>query len=218
MKATGPARAARRASDRIHRQLGDDVARLRTDAGVTEAALVDGASVNRGFLCRIEHGTEHPSIETYARLAAALGADLHVRLYPNTGPAIRDRYQAGILEALLSNLHPRWRAYTEVAVRKPSRGWIDAGLHDSRAGTFVAVEIQSELRRLEQLIRWAAEKAASLPSWEGWDRLAEAPDVSRLLIVRRTRATRTVATTFRRQLWAHGRGTVTDAWRMAPGP
>jgi transcriptional regulator with XRE-family HTH domain len=245
MKATGLPRAARRASDRIHRQLGEDVARLRTDAGVTEAALADGASVDRGFLCRIEHGTEHPSIETYARLAAALGADLHVRLYPNTGPAIRDRHQAGILEALLGTLHPRWRAYPEIAVRRPSRGWIDVGLHDPPAGTFVAVEIQSELRRLEELIRWSAEKAASLPSWEGWGHLGQAPDVSQLLIVRWTRATRAVATTFRRQLadsypghagdalealtgtaswpgraivWARGRGTAAEPWRLVPDP
>jgi transcriptional regulator with XRE-family HTH domain len=245
MKATGLPRAARRASDRIHRQLGEDVARLRTDAGVTEAALADGASVDRGFLCRIEHGTEHPSIETYARLAAALGADLHVRLYPNTGPAIRDRHQAGILEALLGTLHPRWRAYPEIAVRRPFRGWIDVGLHDPRAAKFVAVEIQSELRRLEQLTCWAAEKAASLPSWEGWDHLGPAQDVSQLLIVRWTRATRTIVTSFRRQLaatypersvdafealtgaapwpgsaivWARGRGTAAEPWRIVPDP
>lgn len=54
-------------------------------------------------------------METYARLAAALGADLSARLYPNTGPAIRDRHQAGIPEALLALLHPRWRPHTEVA-------------------------------------------------------------------------------------------------------
>lgn len=143
-----------------------------------------------------------PSLETYARVAAVLGADLSVRLYPNTGPAIRDRHQAPILEALLTMLHGRWRAYPEIAVRQPSRGWIDVGLYDARGQIIVATEIQSELRRLEQLIRWSADKAASLPSWDGWSRLSEAPVVSQLLIVRDTRTTRTVTHEFRRTLRA----------------
>jgi len=152
-----------------------DVARLRHDAGIKPAELARASSIDPGFLCRIERGTEHPTLETYARLAAALGADLSVRLYPNTGPTIRDRHQAPILEALLAVLHPRWRAYPEIAVRRPSRGWIDVGLHDARGRIILATEIQSELRRLEQLIRWSAEKAASLPSWEGWHTSARRP-------------------------------------------
>ncbi len=158
--------------------------------------------MDSSYLARIENGTATPSLETYARLAAALGADLSVRLYPNTGPTIRDRHQAPILEALLAAVHPRWHAYPEIAVRSPSRGWIDVGLHDARGRIVVATEIQSELRRLEQLIRWSAEKAASLPSWEGWPHLGEAPAVSQLLIVRDTRTTRSIAREFRRTLQA----------------
>ena len=193
-------RGARRTADELHRRLGVDVARLRHDAGIRPAELARGSGVDPGFLCRIEQGAGHPTLETYARLAATLGADLSVRLYPNTGPAIRDRHQARILEALLALLHPRWRALPEIVVRRPSRGWIDAGLLDARSRVLVATEIQSELRRLEQLIRWSGEKAASLPSWDGWTQLGEAPVVSQLLIVRDTRTTRAVAREFRRTL------------------
>ena len=57
--------------------------------------------------------------------------------------------------------------------------------------------MQSELRRLEQMVRWQAEKAESLPSWEGWPHLGEEPAiVSRLLIVRRTRTTARCAAEF----------------------
>jgi transcriptional regulator with XRE-family HTH domain len=180
--------------------MGTDVLRLREDAGISRSALARSSGVDAGYLCRIEHGSEHPSVEIYARLADALGADLAVRLYPNTGPAIRDRHQARILEALLAALHPRWTPYPEIAVRRPSRGWIDAALHDPRSRVIVATEIQSELRRLEQLIRWSGEKVASLASWEGWPRLGEVPTVSQLLIVRDTRTTRGVAREFRRTL------------------
>jgi hypothetical protein len=39
-----------------------------------------------------------------------------------------------------------------------------------------------------------------MPSWDGWDRLGEPPEISRLLVVRRTRSTRAVAADFARQL------------------
>ncbi len=49
-------------------------------------------------------------------------------------------------------------------------------------------------------MRWSDEKAASLGSWDGWAGLETEPTVSRLLLVRRTRATRAVASAFARQL------------------
>lgn len=176
--------------------------RLREDAAVTRQQLAEAAGVNPGFLRRIEEGNARPSMDTYAKISVALGSDLTARLYPNTGPAIHDRHQARILEALLGHLHPRWRSYPEVAVRHPSRGWIDAVLHEVAARTIVAAEIQSDLRRLEQLLRWFPEKVASLPSWEGWVHLGAVTETSQLLIVRSTRATRTIGREFERQLAA----------------
>ena len=144
------ARASARIAARVHRGLAEDIDRLRTDAGLTVAALARAAGVDPGYLHRILAGTQRPSYEIYARVAAALGADLVSRLYPDTGPLVRDRHQARMLEALLRVLHPRWRVFTEVAVRRPSRGWIDAVLHDPREGVAVAVEVQSELRRADR--------------------------------------------------------------------
>src|SRR3972149_779558 len=102
---------ARRQADRVHRLLGDDVRRLREDAGATRALLAAEAGDDLAYLCRIEDGRERPSIDTYAKLALALGSDLSSRIYPNTGPAIRDRHQARILEAILALAHPRWHGY-----------------------------------------------------------------------------------------------------------
>jgi transcriptional regulator with XRE-family HTH domain len=171
-----------------------------SDAGITERELARAAGLAQSTVCRALEGSLKPTLETYERLAAVLGADLGVRLYPNTGPVVRDRLSAPMLEALLSVLDRRWRPFTEVSVRTPSRGWIDAALHDARGRVIVGTELQSELRRLEQLVRWHGAKAASLPSWEGWAHLGEEPEVSRLLIVRRTRATRAVAAEFAQQL------------------
>ena len=189
-----------RATAKRHATLKDDLIRLRDDAGITRAALARTARVDAAYLGRIEDGSERPSIETYQRLAAALGADLSTRIYPNTGPAVRDRHQARIVEVTLADAHPRWHAFLEVGVREPVRGSIDLGLHDPAERIFVATEIESELRRLEQQIRWSMDKAAALPSWEGWLRLREQPRISRLLIVRRTRATSGVVRDFERQI------------------
>lgn len=182
------------------RALAEQLQQLMSDAGVTERELARRAGLAQSTVCRALEGTLKPTLETSERLAAVLGADLSVHLYPNTGPAIRDRHSAPMLEAILGVLDRRWRPFTEVAVRRPSRGWIDAALLDTRGRTIVAGELQSELRRLEQQIRWHAEKAASLPSWDGWPRLETEPEISRLLVVRRTRATRSVAAEYPQQL------------------
>ena len=123
-----------------------------------------------------------------------------MKLFPNTGALVRDRFAAPMLEHLLDVRHPRWDPFTEVGVRRPSRGWIDLVLHEPRERVLLASELQSELRRLEQLVRWHAAKADSLPSWEGFAHLGDEPRIGRLLVVRRTRATRRVAAEFARQL------------------
>ena len=179
--------------------MAEDLERALADAGISARALARSSGVDPGFLARILAGAARPSLDTYARLCVPLGLDLATRFYPTTGPLIRDRHQARMLEALLDSLHPRWRSFTEVAVRRPSRGWIDAALLDARAALLVASELQSDLNRIEQLIRWSAEKAASLPSWDGWTALGE-PATSRLLVVRRTRASRRVVAETARQL------------------
>jgi transcriptional regulator with XRE-family HTH domain len=193
-------RAAEAAARASRLRLAEDVERLCADAGISHAALARAAHISPPFLGRILAGAARPSLETYARLSTALGADLSTRLYPNTGPAIRDRLSVPILEALLETLHPRWRSHTEVRVRRPGRGWIDAVLEDPHADLFVAAEIESTLNRVEQLIRWSREKSESLPSWDQWPERATVPSVSRLLIVRWTRSTRDAARAAARQL------------------
>src|SRR5690349_16716317 len=93
--------AVARATARRHASLVEDLVRLRMDAGVSGRALARAAEIDHRYLGRIEAGEERPSLETYQRLAIALGADLNARLYPNTGPRIRDRHQAAILELIL---------------------------------------------------------------------------------------------------------------------
>jgi len=193
-------RAASRSSRLIREKIREDLERLCRDAAVSQHVLADASGVPQPYVSRILAGTARRSLETYALLGTALGADLVARPYPNTRPAIRDRLSVPILEHLLAVLHPRWHAFTEVRVTRPGRGWIDAVLHEDREAIAIATEIDSTLKRIEQLVRWATEKADSLPSWEGWPGGERAPKVSRPLIVRWSRSTRAAAREAARQL------------------
>jgi transcriptional regulator with XRE-family HTH domain len=191
----------RRRADSLVRQVAGEIVRLREDAGLSQRAVAVAAGLDPGYLSRVETAAVRPTIETYTRIAAVLGADTNAHLYPTTGPTIHDRHQARIVEAVVRLLDARWQSFTEVAVRRPSRGWIDVVLHDPSAAVVVATEVETGLRRLEQLARWSREKADSLPSWEGWTRLPGGrPTISRLLIVRRTRANSAVGAEFERLL------------------
>jgi hypothetical protein len=75
---------------------------------------------------------------------------------------------------------------------------IDMVLTDGSSPVAIAVEIQSELRRLEQQIRWSAEKADGLLERLGRDR--PGITVSRLLILRSTAATRELARRYTKTL------------------
>lgn len=172
----------------LRRRLAEDVRRLRLDAGASQRAVARLAGVDQSLISRLERGSGSATIEAYSRIAAALGADLAARLYPQTGPRIHDRHQVRMAEVVIGALHPRWRVTPEVAVRRPVRGWIDLALEDPARQLVVATELESALRRIEQLIRWSAEKAEAIGA------------TSRLLVVRWTRANRDVVDDARRLL------------------
>jgi transcriptional regulator with XRE-family HTH domain len=156
-------------------------------------ALGDATGVDHAHIGLVEQGRREASISALAAIAEALGADLSIRLYPNTGPRVRDHIQARVVEQLLRIAHPRWRRFTEVPVYRPARGRIDAVLHDPARSVVLATEVHSQVRRLEQQLGWARLKAESLPSAEFWRILESEPTVGQVLVLRSTRATRELA-------------------------
>lgn len=179
---------------RIERQVGEDIHRLRVDAGLPIAAVATATGHDASFLARIEAGTAHPSNAVLISIGVALGADLSLRYFPGTGPRIHDRFQAPMSEALLRGLDQRWQRQLEVLITKPARGVIDIVLSDASSTTTVATEVYSDLRRLEQQIRWSNEKADGLAAKLASRDLPR--DVSRLLVLRSTAATRVLAREF----------------------
>jgi transcriptional regulator with XRE-family HTH domain len=170
-------------------RISEDVRVAREDAGLSLRHVSRVAGISHSTLHALEHGRHDPTTEVLARVAEALGMDLSVRLYPGSGPLIRDHLQSAMLQALVAMLDDRWRATPEVWVRRPVRGVIDIVLEaPGSREPLVAVEAHSELRRLEQQVRWAQAKAAALAEARG--RPAE-----RLLLLRATRHMRAVVST-----------------------
>jgi transcriptional regulator with XRE-family HTH domain len=169
---------------------------FRTDSGLSLRAAADAAGVSHTYLAQIEAGEREPSISALTAISEALGADLSLRLYPNTGPRIRDHIQARIVEELLRVAHPRWSRHTEVPVYRPARGRVDLVLHDPAPAILVATEVHSQIHRIEQQLGWAQLKADSLESADLWRATTTPPTVSRLLVLRSTRATRELAARF----------------------
>jgi transcriptional regulator with XRE-family HTH domain len=195
-----------RAREQQH-AIAAEVRRARDDAGLSQRRIAYAAGVSQGTLSEIETGEVEPTLEVLARIAAALGGEISVRINPGTGPLIRDDIQAAMVQALLPSLHPRWKRFLEVAVHQPVRGVIDLVMHDPDEPALIAGEAQSELRRIEQQVRWSKAKADALATG-GARELAEvlasykareagtSPTVSRVLLLRSTRATRHIVATY----------------------
>jgi transcriptional regulator with XRE-family HTH domain len=187
---------------RMTLQNGDDVRRMRLDSGISLSELARVVGVHRSHLARIEAGTAHPSLEVLVAIGVALGADLGLRYFPGSGPRLHDRFQAPMIELVLREINGRWRPEVEVPIRNPSRGVIDLVLHDQVAPVSVSSEAYSDLRRLEQQLRWSAEKADGLRQKLSDENPAEEREISRLLILRSTVRTRELARQYRSTLEA----------------
>lgn len=210
---TRPQRDGQRQARTIRRDVGSEITRLREGSGLSLRRVAEAAGIAPSTLASIEAGARSPTIEVLARVGATLGGTLAVRLYPGTGPRIRDHLQAPMLQALVAELHPRWRRRPEVAVYRPVHGVIDMVLEAN--GDVVSCEAHSQLRRLEQQIRWATLKADALeyllttpvrgsddrreghePSSPATSPTRSVLRVSRLLLLRSTRANRQVVSEF----------------------
>ena len=186
---------------RLERSIGDDLERLRIDAAATKADVARAAGVDRSFYGRIEAGVAHPSLESLVAIATAMGADISLRLYADRGPRLTDRHAARMIEATIRQLAPVWRPHLEVHVARPVRGYVDAVFERRDQPLFVVTEFESILPRLEQQIRWAAEKAAAITSSDLVG-VGAPPEISRLLVLRSTERTRSLARTFESTLRA----------------
>ena len=158
-------RATRRA-DRARCDLGDEFRETRIAGGWSQARVAEATRMSRSRCTRIEGGKiEHLSIADASRIAAVLGLDLSVRLYPGAGP-LRDEAHARRLGSLLKHVRGPLTQRTEVplpalAGRTEQRSW-DAVIFGH--GTRTAVEMEMRLRNGQALERRIALKRRDDPT------------------------------------------------------
>lgn len=179
-----------------------DFDRALRDGGISVRRLSEASGVSQPHLSQTFAGKRAPSISVLTAIATALGGDLSIRFFPTTGPTIHDRVQARIVEELVRIASPVWDPSVEVAVQRPARGYIDLVLDSQPLATIVASEIESRIDRLEQQLRWAQDKASSLPSAQLWPYLEGDRSISRLFVLRSTATNRELARRFEATLRA----------------
>lgn len=91
----------------------------RVDRGLSLRVVGAACGISASEASRIERGIVSASIIRLAQLAAVVGLDLSVRLYPGGSP-VRDSAQLAILARFRAHLHHTWHWATEVPL--PTRG------------------------------------------------------------------------------------------------
>jgi len=170
-------------------RMGDELRRLRLDAGVSLRQLGEVTGLDPSHLARIEKGRANGSVEALTAISIALGADLSFRFFADAGPCTT-RYQAPMIEALIRCLDRSWMPRLEVVVPGNTRGVADIVLRHRRRPLLVIGEAQSQIRRLEQQLRWISEKA------EAFRAADPRQEVVKLLLLRSTAATRGIVNQF----------------------
>lgn len=216
-------RHIRKRQEDFRRALVDELRRVVETEGLSLRAIARATGVDSSQLSRVMRGKEGISHEALVAVAAGLGHDVSLRMFESTGPRIRDRVQARMIEALLGTAHRRWFPRLEVAVYRPVRGVIDLVLQDRVTWDLVAGEGHSQLRSVESQLRHAGEKADALPSAAGypWSPEPIVPRIGRLLLLRSTSAThelvRALPSTFH-AAYPDSTEAAIDALRTGSGP
>ena len=150
-------RARYRAAE-MTRRIGAELRAARLSAGRSQRDVARAARISQSQLGRIELGRLlNVSVTTLTTIAAVVGLDMVVNLYP--GPRIvRDTPQIRLLLRLRERLGDDWTWRYEVPVRHgDQRAW-DARARHRRTGVEFVVEAETRLHDIQASLRRVALK------------------------------------------------------------
>lgn len=101
MADTNLQRLARARARDLRRKVGEQLTDLRAERELSLREVGRGVRVDASVVARAQTGDANLTLDALAAIATALGAEASVRLYPATGPRLRDHVQVELLEALL---------------------------------------------------------------------------------------------------------------------
>ncbi len=152
-------RADRRART-ICERLGIELRQARLIDGLTLTQVSDAVRLSASEVSRIERGrAPWVDVPTLARLAAVVGLDVWVRLYPG-GEPLRDLAHLALTDAFRAMLGPGLMVRAEVPIGDPRdlRAW-DLTLEDRRS-EHCGVELETRLVDAQDQLRRVSRKAA----------------------------------------------------------
>jgi transcriptional regulator with XRE-family HTH domain len=147
-----PVDRANRHVGRLLLTTGHELREARVGAGLSLREVGSAAGVSHSTLSRIERGrSPEASIVVLARVAATVGLELGVRLYPDGDP-IRDAAQVSLLGRLRDRCSPklRWQYEAPLPIPGDRRAW-DAVILG--VGVRIGVEAETRLRDAQAVAR-----------------------------------------------------------------
>jgi transcriptional regulator with XRE-family HTH domain len=151
-------RADRRART-ICERVGFELRQARLGAGLTLTQVAGAVRLSASEVSRIERGrADWVDVPTLARLAAVVGLDLWMRLYPG-GEPLRDMAHLALTDAFRAMVGPGLTVRAEVPIGDPRdlRAW-DLTLTD-RHSECCGVELETRLVDAQDQVRRVARKA-----------------------------------------------------------
>jgi transcriptional regulator with XRE-family HTH domain len=156
-----PADLGRQRAREIRLRFGREIRTARLAAGLTQRQLGELARIRQEYVSAIERAVRSPSLDVASRLAAAIGHELGLRLYPADGVPLRDTGQLRLIEAVVkASDAATWHARTEVPVSATDRRAADLVL--SSAVEVVHVEAERLITDLQAQVRSASLKRDAL--------------------------------------------------------
>ena len=144
----------RRRADRHLHEIGEAIREQRLALGLSQDHVATAVGIKRRKYGRIEAGQTPVTVDEVDRIAAVLGLEVSIRLYP-AGPAVRDVGQARKLVQFLARARPPLGSRVEVGL--PAR----EGAYEQRAwdavlfgrGERTACELEMRLRDVQAMRR-----------------------------------------------------------------
>jgi len=135
-------------------EMGRELHAARVTHGLSQAVVAAAAGLTQAQVSRIERGL-YPGVtlDALARLAATVGLDLSVKLYP-AGQPIRDQGHVALLARFRKAVGEEWKWAAEVPLPIPGdkRAW-DRLLAGIRSEVTVGIEAETRPTDMQELQR-----------------------------------------------------------------
>jgi transcriptional regulator with XRE-family HTH domain len=155
-----PAHIGQQRAAQLRHRLGGELRLARVTAGLTQRQVGRLAKVSQGFVSSVERGHRSASLAVCARLAAACGHELAVRLYPIRSIPLRDSGQLAIVQSITTQAAASWHPRLEFPIASGDLRAADLVLEGRNE--VIHIEVERSLVDLQAQLRAAQLKREAL--------------------------------------------------------